>query len=327
MKKYLIPNTKQHKANLHCHTVYSDGIKTPEQIKQEYMEKGYGIVAFTDHEYIVNHQDLTDDNFIAITAYEANLSGNIDWRYDKCAHLNLYARNPYEDTHVLFNPDIVNGYKLALPLKASLKYHGEIYNKTYADVQRLIDEANAHGFLVSLNHPYWSLQSHKDYFDYKGLFAMEVYNTDCSIASCQSWYDYGLFCCVNPKENVAPIAVDDNHKESTQFGGYTMICTDDFSYDGIIKAMENRDLYASTGIDIKEMYIEDGVLHVECSECTEAAVYLAERMFLDYKNENGMTSIEAKIHEGSKFARILLYNKKTGAMATTKPYSLKDFQE
>ena len=96
MKTYLIPNTKQYKANLHCHTVLSDGQKTPEQIKQEYKAKGYSVIAYTDHEYIVNHQDLNDENFIAITAYEANFDSGIDWRYGKCAHLNFYAKNPYE---------------------------------------------------------------------------------------------------------------------------------------------------------------------------------------------------------------------------------------
>ena len=30
-----------YKGNLHCHTVFSDGYKTPEEIKQMYKEKGY----------------------------------------------------------------------------------------------------------------------------------------------------------------------------------------------------------------------------------------------------------------------------------------------
>ena len=77
MKTYLIPNTKQYKANLHCHTVHSDGWKTPEVLKKEYMERGYSIIAFTDHEYIVNHQHLNDDNFIAIIFFEICISFSI----------------------------------------------------------------------------------------------------------------------------------------------------------------------------------------------------------------------------------------------------------
>ena len=38
MKKYLLPRTgKFYKANLHCHTNYSDGKKTPEEVKELYV--------------------------------------------------------------------------------------------------------------------------------------------------------------------------------------------------------------------------------------------------------------------------------------------------
>ena len=45
---YLIsPDKKQYKANLHCHSVYSDGKKTPEELKEMYKEKGYSILSIT----------------------------------------------------------------------------------------------------------------------------------------------------------------------------------------------------------------------------------------------------------------------------------------
>ena len=51
MKKYLLPETGNfYKANLHCHTTYSDGRKTPEQVKARYKGLGYSIVAYTDHD-------------------------------------------------------------------------------------------------------------------------------------------------------------------------------------------------------------------------------------------------------------------------------------
>ena len=50
MRKYLLPETGNfYKSNLHCHTTMSDGQKTPEEIKELYMKKGYSIVAYTDH--------------------------------------------------------------------------------------------------------------------------------------------------------------------------------------------------------------------------------------------------------------------------------------
>ncbi len=60
MKKYLLPeNGSFYKANLHCHSTVSDAKLTPEEIKKAYMEHGYSIVAYTDHDVLVPHNDLT----------------------------------------------------------------------------------------------------------------------------------------------------------------------------------------------------------------------------------------------------------------------------
>ena len=82
MKIYLIdPNKKWQKANLHCHTCNSDGYFTPEEIKKYYMEQGYSIVAYTDHELIYDNSHLCDDKFIAITASEFSITEQSkEWR-------------------------------------------------------------------------------------------------------------------------------------------------------------------------------------------------------------------------------------------------------
>lgn len=72
MKKYFIdPNKKQYKANLHCHSNLSDGKLTPEELAQAYKSRGYSILAITDHERPKNHSNLTSDDFLMITGYEA----------------------------------------------------------------------------------------------------------------------------------------------------------------------------------------------------------------------------------------------------------------
>ena len=75
MKKYLLGGKGNfYKANLHIHTTISDGCFSPEEVKRMYMEKGYSILAYTDHEVIVPHNELSDRNFLAITAYEASVN-------------------------------------------------------------------------------------------------------------------------------------------------------------------------------------------------------------------------------------------------------------
>ena len=83
---------KFYKANLHCHTVISDGKLTKEQIKEEYQKRGYSIVAFTDHRTYGCHPELTDENFIALAGIEVDVSENPEkcggWPHAKCYHLN-----------------------------------------------------------------------------------------------------------------------------------------------------------------------------------------------------------------------------------------------
>ena len=71
----LLPEAGQfYKANLHCHTVLSDGRWTKEQVKEEYRRRGYSVVAFTDHRRYGWHPELMDETFIPLAAYEADLN-------------------------------------------------------------------------------------------------------------------------------------------------------------------------------------------------------------------------------------------------------------
>ena len=71
MRKYLLPKDgKLFRANLHAHSNISDGALSPEQMKKLYVDHGYSIIAFTDHRVHLKHDDLTDDNFLALSGVE-----------------------------------------------------------------------------------------------------------------------------------------------------------------------------------------------------------------------------------------------------------------
>ena len=97
MRKYLLGGKgKFYKANLHMHTTISDGAWTPEQAKAEYQKQGYSILAYTDHEIIVPHNELSDENFLAITAFEASANkpdGSTDFSFVTTYHLNFFAKD------------------------------------------------------------------------------------------------------------------------------------------------------------------------------------------------------------------------------------------
>ena len=55
---------------MHVHTNISDGQESVEAMTEAYRALGYSIIAYTDHEVFVTHNDLSSENFLAINAVE-----------------------------------------------------------------------------------------------------------------------------------------------------------------------------------------------------------------------------------------------------------------
>lgn len=269
MKKYLLPESgKFYKANMHTHTNISDGEIPAEEIKRMYVEKGYSIVAFTDHEVMVPQNHLTDESFLAINAVETITTDSWPGPYcfKKTYHVNLYAKSPdiVECPVLSINnmwSDIEHAKKYATPqmIERPYKFHYSIDG-----LNDLIRRAKEAGFLVCLNHPVWSSQDYTDYMGLKDLWGVEVYNTGCYNGG-QHDTPQPMVDMLRSGENVMPVAADDTHVLSDAFGGWLMVKADKLDYETVIAALEKGDFYASTGPEVKELYMEDGVLHVETS--------------------------------------------------------------
>ncbi|MBQ8550426.1 MAG: PHP domain-containing protein [Clostridia bacterium] len=273
MRKYLFsPENKFYKANMHCHTNISDGRKTPQEIKDEYVAKGYSIVAFTDHRVVVPHPELEDENFLPITASEFDCNDpDIPWPATRTYHLNFYSKDKNRAEFIPFT-----------------RVHSpEGINKVIAD-------AKAAGFLAQYNHPRWSMQRTQDFLGLEGLDFFEIFNTGAELGEGfqgDAEYEYGLFC--SEGKGCGITAGDDNHQPHEQFGGFTMISAPALEYGAVIKALEQGDCYASRGPIIKELYVEDGVLHIECSPVSRIAVLTETRAGRRVLSEDGSDCIES----------------------------------
>ena len=69
--EFISRSDRQFRANLHAHTTLSDGCMTPEASVEAYRNRGYQILALTDHEAPYDHTDLSQKDFLLLTAYEA----------------------------------------------------------------------------------------------------------------------------------------------------------------------------------------------------------------------------------------------------------------
>lgn len=257
---YLLPqNSSCYKANLHCHTTFSDGKLTPDEVKKAYKEQGYSVVAYTDHRCYHWHKELTDENFLALAAMEVDMNEHYkasgDFSRVKTYHINLYDSTPEK-----FQEEKAAG------LLPERRYNDREYINEYIDVMK------GYGFFACYNHPYWSLQNYDDYKDLRGFWGMEIYNHGCEYDGLYGYSPQSYSEMLRLGNRLYCVATDDNHNTypfghpfCDSFGGFTMIFAEELTYEAITKALLKGSFYCSMGPEIKELYVEDGTLFVKTS--------------------------------------------------------------
>lgn len=331
MQIILDKNKKFYKANLHCHSTYSDGKMSVEELKDAYKKMGYSIVAFTDHEHVIDNSHLDDEEFLTITSCEVaikefeNISTLKNFGMRVC-HLNFYALNQhnavtpcYSSAYDHFVSDRTNG----------LITYEEEYQRNYSidDINKMIKTANEKGFIVSYNHPSWSLENATHYLGYENLFAVEIFNTSCmnlGIVDDEVVYDDLL----RSGKKLWCTACDDNHNNTpldsplnSSFGGWVCINAKELSYDEIMRALINGDFYASTGPEILSLVREKDTVTIQCSPCSRISLVTGTRRGEVIAAEKGETISGAtfKLRETDGYFRIRVENE-WGKKAYTQAY-------
>ena len=263
--KHLLPQVARYfKANLHTHSTISDGKLTREEVKEAYKALGYQILCLTDHNTIANHSDMNDADLLMLTGVEINVNApNKSAVGGKTYHLNLIAKKP-DNT---WSPS-----KAFRKFPEAAQYEDKMqceemdlqYNPD--SINAMIAKANEKGFLVMYNHPTWSCQTYPDYASLKGLWGMELRNTECCLLG-HNENNFRVFKdLLNCGNRIFPIGTDDAHFPRAVGGSWIMVGASELRYDSVIEAMEKGDLYMSCGPEITDLFVEDGVLKITCSD-------------------------------------------------------------
>lgn len=275
----------QFKANLHCHSTLSDGKLTPEQLKDQYRSHGYSILSVTDHECPHDHSAMSDADFLLLTGYEAYIRPDPACRYDSYCrelHLNLFARDPHNVDLICWNDACVK-YVTDPTERAAMHRFGSEETRQYTAeyINRFIETARADGYLVTLNHPVWSMEDFDEVFRYEGYFSMEI----CNFSSFQSGLNEYNTCLydmlLRRGRRIFAHSADDNHNEigpgkpgDDSFGAFTMLNLphDALTYDNVIAALDTGSFYSSMGPVIRSLEIENGRARVTCSDAVRIAM-------------------------------------------------------
>lgn len=332
MKKYLLPETGNfYKANLHCHSNLSDGALSPEELKRIYKEKGYSVLAYTDHDILISHDELADKDFLPLHGfeYEINEQG-VDWHYAKTCHICFIGIDPDNITQPLYNPDYLFGNAPNFKDKVVHNETEPYYVREYsgAGISEIMQHCRDKGFFVTYNHPSWSGESYPQYIGYKGMHAFEICNSTCNK---DGYGDY------NPRvyddilrigNHIFALATDDNHNHGTpgtkswdSFGGFTMIKAEKLEYSAITDALVKGNFYASQGPEIYSLWVENGIAHITFSKAESVACNSGQRYQRVKWAEEGEYITEAafEIQPWDKYIRFTVTDHR-GKHANTNAY-------
>ena len=321
MRVDLLPRDGQfYKANLHSHSTLSDGAYTVEELKDIYKANGYSVFAFTEHGKYHDLRRLDDADFITLPSYEANLTRDYTTtpfavlkKVEKVmppqaevVHLNMFAIDPDKTT---CEPDI-----------------SDIYDThSVENVNELIRRGKEAGFIVSFNHPHWSLNAASLYNKLEGLTAIELINGACHRSSAMDFAPHVMREMAWNGKRLVAFAGDDNHKERHFFQAWTMIKAPELSHKAIITAMQKGDCYVSTGPEIKELYVEDGVVHIKTSEVQGIFMATAGRRkpskLVPFDSDERVTEAEFALDPDDVFFHIIVKDMH-GRPAATRIYFL-----
>lgn len=322
---------KYYRANLHCHSTFSDGAKTPEQLKKFYMDHGYSVIAYTDHSDFHTHNELTDENFVALNGYEIGADGP-----KSLCHLCFIAYDP---------ENCAEKYPANGQLSSDhMVYDGKraYYNMTYSaeNLNEVMRIAKKSGFFITYNHPIWSIESYPEYMGYDEMDALEIVNYSSYIYGYDDDNGHCYEDMLRGHKRVNCVASDDNHNHMgddtpycDSFGGYTMIGADKLDYASIAKSLKEGKYYCCYGSSVHnapEIYYleyEDKKVRIKTS-AAKAIFLMPEKRSNQVRFANyGETITEAEFDIGDQEWFRLVVTDETGAKTYTNGYYPADFEK
>ena len=334
MKKYLLPqNGNFYKSNLHCHTTCSDGKLSPEEVKDLYKANGYSIVAYTDHDILLSHSYLDDENFLALHGYEMEFNDNKtnSWLANKTCHMCFIALDPNNMTQVCYHREwylFANAQNFKNKIKFDENSPDFVRYYTPKCINEAMNTAREKGFFVTYNHPTWSREDYSDYSNYNGMHAMEIINGSCVVAGFDDYNERVYEDILRAGKRIYCIAADDNHnnhltpsRHSDSCIGFTVIKAPTLEYKAITNALINGEFYASEGPEIKELWYENGKIHISCSNADKITLSCGiRRSCATYaKRGESLTEADFEVRENDGFVRLTVYDQK-GKRAYTNAY-------
>lgn len=289
----LIDGTKKYyKANLHAHTTCSDGALTPEQVIGVYAEKGYDILALTDHRIAGGERNESGVLVLPGVEYDFTFPGQV---------LHVVA----------LLPDAECAKNISYTVGGS---------NDHLQVIRQICDC---GGVAIAAHPAWSLNTPELLASLEGCCATEVYNSMSGVPWNPPRADSTGILDVtasNTGRLFGFVASDDSHWYSGEQGmSYTMVQTDEVTVPSVLEALKAGRFYASQGPVFYDVELTQTQMIVKTSP-VNTCVFVSNVPWVTgrCRSGEGMTEFVYDIQPGDRFLRCEIIDAQ-GRRAWTSP--------
>lgn len=285
-----------YKANFHTHTSESDGRLTPEESMRAYRERGYDILALTDHRKVTVPEHVPD-GLLMIPGIEMDF---------------------------IYHQQVI--HLLGLGMDAAI---GEKY-KLCKTPQQVIHTVKRLGGRVILAHPAWSLNTPEYMASLKGLWGAEVWNSVSTLPYNAMRADSSSLLDVTAsKGQILPMfANDDTHHYGSELAaGWNMIQAEELTVPAVMAAVDQGRMYATQGPEIHQIEVEQGVMRVSCSPA-KAIVFYSGRTWVKGRSHvgEGLTSAEYTLAPADGFVRVQIIDAE-GKSAWSSPVAVQKLLE
>jgi len=284
------------KGNLHLHTTASDGAIEPQHAVSLYQGAGYDFLAITDHDAIVDPDDLDSMGMTLLPGVEYGVPSAELGQTIHTVAIGARSCIPRPET------DIPQLY--ITPIAESCEF-------------------------CFVAHPAWSSLTWCDIIGLEGIHGLEVYNTVCHHGIGRGTSEVQWDDLLARGERLFGLAVDDaHHRFEDRFYGRIMLKAQDRSPESIYAALRAGHFYATTGPTIESVEFEDDVIRVVSSPCAQffAVCPTAGRGQTNWREGvfgETMTSCELHLAPEARPVRIVVIDEH-GNRAWTNPYYAAD---
>lgn len=235
LSPYRSDDSRWFRGNLHTHTTESDGRRAPQAVIDDYAGRGYDFLAITDHDLITAPERFEDRGIVLIRGNEITANGG----------------------HLLH----INPASLLAPKR---------------NRQKVIDAILGDRGFAIMAHPNWH-RSHdhwstKELAKLQGYMGLEIFNGVVrrhpgKAHATDRWDE--LLCA---GRRVWGFAHDDSHRGGDVELGWLMVQAPKKSAQAILEAIRDGRFYATTGVTIERIALDEDELVVETANAERIAV-------------------------------------------------------